>query len=110
MPFKDIEKRREKIRRWRAANPGYQARYYQQNKEKLDESAKRSRAKHPDRARAREKVSYRVNRVGKWPKASFFKCSDCGVVQAQHYHHEDYSLWWSVEPLCHKCHGLRHCN
>jgi hypothetical protein len=39
--------------------------------------------------------------------ASVFKCSDCNA-QAGHFHHEDYSLWWSVEPLCHKCHGVRH--
>ena len=44
---------------------------------------------------------------GKWPKAKVFKCSDC-EAQAAQYHHEDYSLWWSVEPLCVKCHRRRH--
>ena len=44
---------------------------------------------------------------GKWPKAKIFKCSDC-EAQAYEYHHEDYSQWWGVEPLCRKCHRKRH--
>ena len=42
-----------------------------------------------------------------WPKASVFKCAKC-EAQAEHYHHEDYSRWWDVEPLCRSCHMQRH--
>lgn len=62
--------------------------------------------RNPEKVRAQQLVSKRVSR-GKWPKASFFKCTDCNL-QAVHYHHEDYSLWWSVEPLCLSCHYKRH--
>ena len=116
MPYKDIadeqrrnrsEAARERHRRWRAANPGYYAEYRRKNKAKVDETLARSNAKHPERRRARERVNSRVLTQHQWPSASFFKCTDCSA-QASHYHHEDYSLWWSVEPLCHKCHGVRH--
>ena len=72
------------------------------------ERKRRDRERHPEKVKARNKVNYRVY-ARKWVRAAFFKCSDCDS-QAQCYHHEDYSLWWSVEPLCHKCHGLRHRN
>ena len=55
---------------------------------------------------ARSKVNDRIKK-GRWPKAVFFLCTDC-PKNAEHYHHEDYSLWWSVEPLCRTCHGGRH--
>ena len=42
-----------------------------------------------------------------WPKATLFKCAKC-ENQAEHYHHEDYSRWWDVEPLCRSCHVKRH--
>ena len=109
MPYKDIEARREKNRRWRAANPGYYADYRAKNKAKRDAQVVESKERHKDRDRARNKVRARVNNPTRyqWPVASVFKCTDCDA-QAQHYHHEDYALWWSVEPLCHKCHGVRH--
>ena len=70
------------------------------------EKKRRFRARHPEKVAAQRRVEARV-RYGKWPRVKIFKCSDCDA-QAQSYHHEDYSLWWSVEPLCHKCHGRRH--
>ena len=107
MPYKNIEARRAKNQRWRAANPGYYAEYRKRNKAKVDENYARCIAAQPEKNRARQKVNYRVVQRRSWPKASVFKCSDCNA-QAAHYHHEDYALWWSVEPLCHKCHGVRH--
>jgi hypothetical protein len=58
------------------------------------------------KAKARKMIKNRLHRK-KMPHASFFLCTDCNN-HAVHYHHEDYSLWWSVEPLCHACHGKRH--
>ncbi len=57
-------------------------------------------------SKARKMIRNRMNRK-KMPHASFFLCTDCDA-RAVHYHHEDYSLWWSVEPLCYACHGKRH--
>ena len=107
MPYKDIELRREKNRRWRAANPGYYAAYRLRDPEGYDARIRESKRRHPLQESAREFVRKRVNTQRLWPVASFFKCSDCDQ-QAQEYHHEDYDLPWSVEPLCHKCHGIRH--
>ena len=59
------------------------------------------------RLNARARIRNRTNR-GAWPVPCVFVCSDCGMAKAQEYHHEDYSLWWSVEPLCRRCHGKRH--
>ena len=102
MPYKDIEKRREANRRWRAKaiKEGYYRDYFAENKERVKEQKAESRRFHRDHENARRRVNYRVE-SGQWPPARFFQCSDCNA-QAQHYHHEDYLLWWSVEPLCTK--------
>ena len=55
---------------------------------------------------AQSLVSKRQN-TNTWPKATLFKCAKC-ESQAEHYHHEDYSRWWDVEPLCRSCHMQRH--
>jgi hypothetical protein len=44
---------------------------------------------------------------GDLPKVSTCTCEDC-KVQAQDYHHEDYSKPLDVVPLCRKCHIKRH--
>ena len=56
---------------------------------------------------ARARVGNRVRRFKTWPRPEFFLCSDCDA-KAMEYHHEDYELWWSVEPLCKTCHVKRH--
>ena len=55
---------------------------------------------------AHRKVNKRTTSK-EWPKATVFKCSKC-ENQAEDYHHEDYSRWWDVEPLCRSCHVKRH--
>ena len=55
---------------------------------------------------AQRLVSNRINKK-LWPKAKVFSCAKC-EAQADHYHHEDYSRWWYVEPLCRSCHVQRH--
>ena len=116
MPYKDIadeqrrnrsEAARERHRRWRAANPGYYAEYRARNKAKRDAQVVESKRRNAAHEAARNMVRNRVQKQHLWPVASVFKCSDCNA-QASHYHHEDYDLWWSVEPLCTKCHGVRH--
>ena len=56
--------------------------------------------------RARCMIRNRV-RNHTMPAAGFWQCADCSKP-AQHYHHEDYSFWWSVEALCNACHVQRH--
>ena len=116
MPQKLTEE--ERLRR----NARELAYYYQHREKRLEQKRGKERQKltrkqsaehrrlqkqrHPERVKARKKVGNRVTRK-QWPPVGLFKCSDCDA-QAQNYHHEDYSLWWSVEPLCRKCHGKRH--
>ena len=44
---------------------------------------------------------------GSIPKPTDCTCIDCGI-QAQEYHHEDYSKALDVIPLCKPCHLKRH--
>ena len=108
MPYKSIEARRLANRKWREkVGPEYWRAYTERNKERIKEQKARSRAADRQKSNARARVSYRVNYQHAWPPAVIFKCSDCSA-QAEHYHHEDYSQWWNVEPLCTRCHGIRH--
>lgn len=70
------------------------------------ERSRRYRARNPQKASAQRWVQHQVERKN-WPPVGFFRCSDCDA-RAQNYHHEDYELRWSVEPLCTSCHGKRH--
>jgi hypothetical protein len=54
------------------------------------------------RRTANKKVKLRVNER-KWPKASFFLCTDCDK-HAKEYHHPDYRYPLWVEPVCRPCH------
>ena len=101
MPYKDPDKQRA----WQRT---YQRRRKAVAGRSVNKTAtnKRWELNNPEKVRAQRLVATRVKRK-KWPKASFFKCTDCDL-QAVHYHHEDYSLWWSVEPLCISCHYKRH--
>jgi hypothetical protein len=62
--------------------------------------------RNPDKYKAYQKVRYRI-RTGELPKPSSCICLDCGI-QAEDYHHEDYSKPLDVIPLCKPCHRLRH--
>ena len=55
---------------------------------------------------ARSKVKVYADR-GTIPKVTDLKCVDCGV-QAEEYHHEDYSKALDVIALCKPCHIKRH--
>lgn len=84
-------------RDWRAKNPGY-----------YGEHVKRMRRKHPVHQAARSRIDLDI-RNGRRPPARDLACVDCGK-QAAHYDHargyeppnDGY-----VEPVCHRCHGLR---
>ena len=102
--------------------------YYQDNKEWLDlknrgwvkknpirakllrqRIDKRSKERHPQRIKARSHIGILVKR-GDIPPANSLKCNDCGE-QAAHYHHtEGYQIekWSVVEPVCKKCHTIKH--
>ena len=105
------------------ANTTYHRKWRAANRDKANANSKASRAKRPraeinayqqayrkrnaEKRRAWERIQYRVEKRGTWPKPEVFVCSDCSA-QATDYHHEDYALWWSVEPLCRACHMNRH--
>ena len=97
------EKKREadRLRHQRLKNdPAYKALQIAKRKRRQADPV------HRIKINARARVRNRVRRKT-WPHVSVFTCSDC-VDRAQEYHHEDYSLWWSVEPLCKSCHLARH--
>ena len=92
---KDPERGKAYVRRYQATEAGKAV------AKKVDQA----RYKTPEH-RARCMVRNRVKRH-KMPAAGFWQCADCSKP-AQHYHHEDYSFWWSVEALCNACHVQRH--
>jgi hypothetical protein len=98
------------MRQWRANNKDkvreYQSRWASSQKGKQALRRREEALVGTLEAKARKMIKNRIYR-NKMPHASFFLCTDC-TQRAVHYHHEDYSLWWSVEPLCHACHGKRH--
>jgi hypothetical protein len=100
----------EYMRQWRAKNKDkvreYQVRWTNSESGKVFVRTRHERTVGTVQGKARKKISNRIYRK-KMPHPSFFLCTDCDA-RAAHYHHEDYSLWWSVEPLCHACHGKRH--
>ena len=92
---KNLEKARESQRKWAASEKGRQV---LRNREQ--------RLVGTPEGKARKMILNRLYRK-KMPHASFFLCTDCNNHAAE-YHHEDYSLWWFIEPLCRACHGKRH--
>lgn len=92
---------------WLQANREWRLRNVEAERKRCREYKKANPTKNdPQKQNARSNVKYRVQR-GYWPKPSFFQCTDC-ASKAQEYHHEDYSQWWSVLPLCKPCHKVRH--
>lgn len=63
-------------------------------------------ARNPEKYRAHYLVRSAI-KSGKLSKVSSTLCEDCGV-QAQVYHHEDYSKPLEVNALCQICHMKRH--
>jgi hypothetical protein len=63
-------------------------------------------ARNPEKYRAHYLVRSAI-KSGKLPKVSTTTCEDCGV-QAQVYHHENYSKPLEVNALCQVCHMKRH--
>jgi len=69
-------------------------------------SAAAYQKRNPEKYRAHYLVRSAI-KSGRLPKVSTTKCEDCGV-QAQVYHHEDYSKPLEVNSLCQVCHMKRH--
>ena len=86
---------REKRKNAASRTPEARAAWWQANKEKY-------KLRNSARSKVRNRVRYK-----KWAPPELFTCTDCSA-KAEHYHHEDYSQWWNVEPLCQPCHGKRH--
>jgi hypothetical protein len=97
-------------RAWRARNKErvkeHQRKWAQSAKGQEVLRLREQRVQGTPESKARGMIGNRIDRK-KMPHPSFFLCTDCDA-SAAHYHHEDYSIWWSVEPLCYSCHGKRH--
>ena len=113
MPYADPEARREYQRQYNIKNRERRRQNKWRSDQKLmaEKMARNKEQYHADpevakKRRARVRVNLRVAK-GKWPRASVFKCCDCNA-HASEYHHEDYSKWWVVEPICRSCHVKRH--
>lgn len=82
---------------WVRAKPGYAI-----------ANIKRMRALYPERQRARSKIAQDV-KMGRRPSARKLTCTDCPAPAASYDHARGYlppdDLY--VEPVCHRCHGLR---
>jgi hypothetical protein len=108
--FNNMSMSLEYQREWRAKNRDkvrkHQRKWAQSAKGRQVLREREKRLVGTIESKARNMIKNRINRK-KIPHPSFFLCTDCNK-HAKHYHHEDYSLWWSVEPLCHSCHGKRH--
>jgi hypothetical protein len=101
---------RDYQRQWRASNKErvreYQRKWANSDKGKQVLRARDQRLVGTLEGKARKMINNRIFRK-KIPHPSVFLCTDCDK-HADHYHHEDYNIWWSIEPLCHACHGKRH--
>ena len=110
MPFKNHQEQIEYLRNWGIANKEKKRESYHKwatsERGRQFLHARDQRLIGTIEGKARNKIRNRIYRK-KMPHASFFLCTDC-TNHAVHYHHEDYSLWWFIEPLCHACHGKRH--
>jgi hypothetical protein len=84
-------------RAWAQARPGYYA-----------ASVVSMRKRYPDRQRARQIIHQDV-KMGRRPKASTLECVDCKAKAAAYDHARGYEPPNDryVEPVCHRCHGLR---
>lgn len=71
-----------------------------------NEYKRQERDSHPEKPRARDAVK-RAIKTGVLPVVNSLPCADCGM-QAEHYHHPDYSKPLEVVALCKFCHGARH--
>lgn len=71
-----------------------------ERKQQHIDSAKRQRARSPEKARARRMVNYYRNRGVLVPTP----CIHCGATKDIHGHHRDYSKPLDVIWCCHKCH------
>lgn len=97
------------VREWHAstrpARHAYERRRYQEPERRASVAthAKATRARHPEKYRARTAVSNAV-RDGRLCRKP---CEQCGADKAQAHHH-DYSKPLDVEWLCFRCHMAEH--
>jgi hypothetical protein len=85
-------------------NKAYRKEYAKTHPEVFRASTMRSRAKYPERHRARNLLYYYV-KIGKVVKPKI--CKDCKKRKPLEGHHPDYSKPLDVEWLCRSCHCKR---
>lgn len=101
------EKNKDKIsgyqKKYHSTHKDRYRRYYEDNKEKFFERARKSRAKYPDEKRARSIINCMIAR-GKLVKEP---CEVCGNPKAD-AHHDDYNKPLDVRWLCREHHAEWH--
>jgi ribosomal protein S27AE len=112
---KNLERERERERKWREANPEIlraskrksDAKAREANPEKVREEHRirqaRYAARNPEKMRAYKRVYYAL-KTGKLQREP---CEVCGAEKV-HAHHDDYSKPLEVRWLCTACHELHH--
>jgi hypothetical protein len=75
-----------------------------ERRKSLTRAQRRRRKRHPEKARARRVVAYRLQKGTLTPS----KCADCGCPPPTEAHHEDYSKPLDIIWLCFVCHRARH--
>ena len=63
--------------------------------------------KYPEKRKANHIVNNSIQ-SGKLPPVNSLTCSRCGIKQAEHYHHPDYTKPLEIIPVCIDCHTEIH--
>ncbi|MHC4749533.1 MAG: hypothetical protein ACYTFW_06615 [Planctomycetota bacterium] len=81
----------------------------EQRKASHNEASIRYRKRHPHKVKAQSAVNVAVKK-GVLPHVKTLKCTDCGNPAQQYDHWQGYDNhnWLNVQPVCIKCHSLRH--
>lgn len=86
-------------------------RYYAGDKGKASRKRRQrtQEQNHPDRTRARRRVTMAVYR-GSMPSAKTLRCVSCAKPAKEYHHYLGYAPehWYNVIPLCLLCHRLTH--
>ncbi len=109
MPYKNKEKQRECLRKWRENNPEktkeHDKKYCKKNVENIRKRKKKYYTNNKNKVSIWNKINYRLRRK---KEIVFSKCVYCNSKDNLIKHHEDYSKPFEIIILCKKCHARVH--